>query len=64
MEQEAKRERERLEAKYNQEIGELQHRLQDMVNASKAEREALEQKIQNLERQRDEAAEEGCCIVM
>ena len=64
MEQKAKREREQLQAKYDQEINELQRSLQDMANASKADRAAMEEKIQNLENKRNEAIQRGCCVVM
>ena len=64
VEQEAKREGERVQAEYNREIDELQRRLQDMARASRDDRAALERKVEEFERLRDEAREQDCCVVM
>ena len=64
MEKEARREMERVQAEFDRQIKELESKLRNVINESKAEREVLVQKIRVLESKREEAKERGCCAVM
>jgi len=61
MQEEARRERERIEAAYKQQVDDLNRRLQESANASTSERETLQQRLDKLQHQWDNRS--GCIVM-
>jgi len=63
--EEARQERERAEAAYKQEMNSINERLEESANASASEREAMQQRINQLQHQWDNRPHEGGgCLIM
>ena len=64
VQEQARLERERAEAAYKQQMDELSRQLQERANAAASEREAMEQRINQLQHQWDNRPRDGGCLIM
>ena len=64
MEEQARQERERADAAYKQQMDGIYKRLEENANATAAEREAMQQRINQLQHQWDNRPHQGGCLIM